>query len=174
MEWNRFWKVLEDAAKQNEKLKPAVDIVNTIKISSQGANLVVRGQITFDTLSKLIELIPQLSVEPLFTCTVVIDPLPVLFKNTVTFLQIATGRSVSSTVTTDKQEDEFPLWKAHPENPVRSGLATGHPEPDMPAHRTVRHAETLWLNRRLRHEILPAESTASAKREETPMAAAHR
>ncbi len=48
-----------EAAKNDERLKPAVDIVNTIRVTSQGANLMVRGQITFETLSKLLEMIPK-------------------------------------------------------------------------------------------------------------------
>jgi len=45
-------------AKQNEKLAPAADIMNTIKISAQGANILVRGQISFENLQKLLENLP--------------------------------------------------------------------------------------------------------------------
>jgi hypothetical protein len=49
---------LADAAKDNEKLKPAVDVLNTIQINAKGANLMVRGQITFDTLEKILQSLP--------------------------------------------------------------------------------------------------------------------
>jgi hypothetical protein len=48
-----------DAAKNEPKLKEAVEILNSIKISAKGPNLVVTGQITFETLGKLMELIPK-------------------------------------------------------------------------------------------------------------------
>ena len=51
----------------------------------------------------------QLSVELLFTCAAVMEPLPAPFKNTVTFWQFATGRRVSAMVITERQVDEFPL-----------------------------------------------------------------
>ena len=50
---------VEEAAKKDERLKPAVEIVNTVRVTSQGPNLMVRGQITADTLTKLIEMIPK-------------------------------------------------------------------------------------------------------------------
>jgi hypothetical protein len=49
---------LAEQAKQNEKLQPAVDIINTIRITSQASNLMVRGQITLDTLEKLLQNLP--------------------------------------------------------------------------------------------------------------------
>lgn len=53
-------KVAEEA-KKNEKLAPAVDIVNSIRVTAQASNLVIRGQITFENLQKLMELIPQMN-----------------------------------------------------------------------------------------------------------------
>ncbi len=50
-------KVAEEA-KKNPALEPAVDIVNTIRITAQASNLVIRGQITFENLEKLLKLIP--------------------------------------------------------------------------------------------------------------------
>lgn len=47
-----------EAAKNDAKLEPLVDIVNSIRVTSQGPNLLVRGQITFETLSKLLENVP--------------------------------------------------------------------------------------------------------------------
>jgi hypothetical protein len=49
---------IEEQAKMNEKLVPAVDIVNSIRLTAQGPNLVVRGQITFDNLQKIIQALP--------------------------------------------------------------------------------------------------------------------
>ncbi|MSQ94147.1 MAG: hypothetical protein EXR98_06270 [Gemmataceae bacterium] len=50
---------MAEAAKQNPKLEPGVDIVNSIRVTAQGPNLVIRGQITFENLSKLMQLIPM-------------------------------------------------------------------------------------------------------------------
>ena len=60
-------------------------------------------------LDKANELILQLSEEPLLTCAVFMVPFPDPFKTTVTFWQIAFGKIVSRTVTTELQLDEFPL-----------------------------------------------------------------
>ncbi|MBM3993774.1 MAG: hypothetical protein FJ303_06430 [Planctomycetes bacterium] len=49
---------VKDAADQDEKLMPAVDILNTIRIEAKGANLLVRGQITVETLEKLMKALP--------------------------------------------------------------------------------------------------------------------
>jgi hypothetical protein len=47
-----------DEAKNNEKLVPAMEILNTIRVTSQGSNLVVRGQISLETLEKLLKDLP--------------------------------------------------------------------------------------------------------------------
>jgi hypothetical protein len=47
-----------DEAKKNEKLVPAMEILNTIQVTSQGSNLVVRGQISLETLEKLLKDLP--------------------------------------------------------------------------------------------------------------------
>jgi hypothetical protein len=49
---------LAEQAKQNEKLLPAVDIVNSVRVTAMGANLVINGQISFDNLKKLMEALP--------------------------------------------------------------------------------------------------------------------
>jgi hypothetical protein len=49
---------IEEQAKMNEKLAPAVDIINSIKLTAVGPNLVVRGQITFDNLQKILQALP--------------------------------------------------------------------------------------------------------------------
>ena len=49
---------IADQAKDNAQLLPAVEILNTIRVTSKGSNLVVRGQITFETLEKLLENLP--------------------------------------------------------------------------------------------------------------------
>lgn len=49
---------IAEAAKQNEKLAPAVDVVNSIKISAMGSNLVIRGQVTFENLEKILQNLP--------------------------------------------------------------------------------------------------------------------
>jgi hypothetical protein len=48
-----------DEAKKDPKLVPAMEILNTIRITAQGSNLVVRGQITFETLEKVLQLLPN-------------------------------------------------------------------------------------------------------------------
>ena len=47
-----------DEAKKNEKLVPAMEILNTIRVTSQGSNLVVRGQISLETFEKLLKELP--------------------------------------------------------------------------------------------------------------------
>lgn len=47
-----------DEAKKNEKLVPAVEILNTIRVTAQDSNLVVRGQISFEALEKLLQNLP--------------------------------------------------------------------------------------------------------------------
>jgi hypothetical protein len=48
-----------DLAKQNEKLAPAMDVMNSIKINTKGTNLVITGTVTFETLTKLLENLPM-------------------------------------------------------------------------------------------------------------------
>jgi hypothetical protein len=50
---------LADEVKKNEKLAPAMEILKTVRVTSQGSNLVVRGQITFETLEKLLQSLPN-------------------------------------------------------------------------------------------------------------------
>ena len=49
---------IQDAAKDNEKLLPAVDVLKTIRITAKGSNLMVRGQISFETLEKILQSLP--------------------------------------------------------------------------------------------------------------------
>jgi hypothetical protein len=49
---------VEEAAKQDAKLQPAVDVLKTIKISNKGANLTVRGQVPFETLEMVLKSLP--------------------------------------------------------------------------------------------------------------------
>lgn len=49
---------LNEAAKQNEKLAPAVEVLKTVEVNSKGANLMIRGQISFETLEKLLQNLP--------------------------------------------------------------------------------------------------------------------
>lgn len=46
-------------AKTQENLAPVVDIVNTLKADANGSNLIIRGQITFATLEKLLQNLPN-------------------------------------------------------------------------------------------------------------------
>jgi hypothetical protein len=45
-------------AKDDERAAPVVDIMKTLKLSSQGNQMVLRGEITLDTLEKLKKLVP--------------------------------------------------------------------------------------------------------------------
>jgi len=47
-----------EQAKQNEKLAPVVEIVNSLRANAKGPNLVLSGQITFETLEKLLQNLP--------------------------------------------------------------------------------------------------------------------
>jgi len=47
-----------EQAKQNEKFAPAVDVVNSLNATTTGANLVIRGHITLETLGKLLQNLP--------------------------------------------------------------------------------------------------------------------
>lgn len=49
---------IEEQAKQNEKLAPVLDILKTIRVEAKGANLVVRGQISVETLEKILSGLP--------------------------------------------------------------------------------------------------------------------
>jgi hypothetical protein len=46
-------------AKMNEKMEPVLDILNTLKAEAKGSNLIIRGQITFATLEKLMQSLPN-------------------------------------------------------------------------------------------------------------------
>lgn len=47
-----------DKAKNDEKAAVALEVLNTMRASAQGNNLVVRGQVTFEALSKLLQNLP--------------------------------------------------------------------------------------------------------------------
>ena len=49
---------LTEQAKDNEKIAPALDVVNSIRATATGNNLLVRGQITFETLEKVLQNLP--------------------------------------------------------------------------------------------------------------------
>ncbi len=51
-------KVMEQA-KQNEKLAPLVDVMNSVRANAKGSNLLITGQISFDALEKLLQNLPQ-------------------------------------------------------------------------------------------------------------------
>lgn len=48
-----------EQAKQNEKLAPLVDVMNSVRANANGTNLVITGQISFDALEKLLQNLPQ-------------------------------------------------------------------------------------------------------------------
>ncbi len=50
---------VNNKAQQDEKFAFAVDIMKTLRISSQGVNVVLRGEITYDTLGKILKNIPM-------------------------------------------------------------------------------------------------------------------
>jgi hydrogenase/urease accessory protein HupE len=62
-------------------------------------------QLKFELL-KVVVATPQLSELPLFTAAAVVDPIPALFRLTVTFWQIAFGAWTSFTVTVKEQAAE--------------------------------------------------------------------
>ena len=43
---------VEEQAKQNEKFAPVLDVINSIRATSQGNNLMIRGQISFRGASR--------------------------------------------------------------------------------------------------------------------------
>jgi hypothetical protein len=47
-----------EKAKEDPKLKFAVDVVNSVRVTAQGPNLMIRGQMTFEALQKLMENLP--------------------------------------------------------------------------------------------------------------------
>lgn len=49
---------LTEQAKDNTQLAPVLDVVNTIRATTEGSNLLIRGQISFDTLEKLLANLP--------------------------------------------------------------------------------------------------------------------
>lgn len=51
--------MIAQKAMEDEKLAPAVDIANTIRIVAQGSNVIARGQISYANLEKLIKLANQ-------------------------------------------------------------------------------------------------------------------
>lgn len=46
-------------AKQDERLQPLVDVAKTLRITSEGNNVVLRGDISLENLEKLIKLVPN-------------------------------------------------------------------------------------------------------------------
>ena len=46
-------------AKENEQLQPLVDIAKTLRISSEGTNVVLRGEISLENLEKLFKFLPK-------------------------------------------------------------------------------------------------------------------
>ena len=46
-------------AKTDEKFAPAVDVVNTLRIDSQGSNVLLRGTVSLEVIGKLMKNIPQ-------------------------------------------------------------------------------------------------------------------
>jgi hypothetical protein len=49
---------IAEQAKNNEKFGPVVDIVNSLTATTQGANIIIRGQITLEQLGKLLQNLP--------------------------------------------------------------------------------------------------------------------
>lgn len=47
-----------EMAKKDEKYTPAVGVLNSLKANAKGSNLVITGQITFETLEKLLQNLP--------------------------------------------------------------------------------------------------------------------
>jgi len=45
-------------AQQEPKLAPVADILQTLRAEAQGKNLILRGQVTFDTLTKILQNLP--------------------------------------------------------------------------------------------------------------------
>jgi hypothetical protein len=48
-----------EQAKKDAKFAAAVEVLNTIQIEAKSSNLLIRGQITFDTLQKIMQNIPM-------------------------------------------------------------------------------------------------------------------
>jgi hypothetical protein len=49
---------LADKAKNNEDLLPAVDVLKTLRATAKGTNLIIQGQISFETLTTLLKKLP--------------------------------------------------------------------------------------------------------------------
>jgi hypothetical protein len=49
---------LTEQAKDNAQLTPVLDVINTIRATTQGSNLLIRGQVSFETLEKLLQNLP--------------------------------------------------------------------------------------------------------------------
>ncbi len=50
---------VNNKAQQDEKFAFAIDIMKTLRISSQGVNVVLRGEITYETLGKILKNLPM-------------------------------------------------------------------------------------------------------------------
>lgn len=53
--------MVKDQAENNAQIAPAVDVVNSIRISTEGVNLLIRGQVTAETLGKLLANLPGMN-----------------------------------------------------------------------------------------------------------------
>jgi hypothetical protein len=53
--------MVQQKAKEDERLLPLVDVAKTLRITSEGNNVLLRGEITLENLEKLIKSIPNLN-----------------------------------------------------------------------------------------------------------------
>ena len=51
-----------EKAKQDEKFAPAAEVVNTIRLTATGSNLLIRGQVSYETLGKILTNLPNLQL----------------------------------------------------------------------------------------------------------------
>ena len=51
--------LVNQAAQKDEKLAPVVDVVRTLRITNQGSNVVLRGNVSIEVIEKLMKSIPQ-------------------------------------------------------------------------------------------------------------------
>ncbi len=49
---------LKELAENNEQIAPVLDVVNTVRATTQGSNLLIKGQISSETLQKLLANLP--------------------------------------------------------------------------------------------------------------------
>ena len=48
-----------EQAKTDERAKVAVEILDTVRVTTQGSNLLIRGQVSFETLGKILQNLPM-------------------------------------------------------------------------------------------------------------------